>query len=242
MSNELMKVNLDQLPTTQIGNDDTFDELSKGDQSFLARLQLYSKGAPISKGLIGPGHWGIPESDDEITDLGISVDILPLARRPKAIDLSDTEAIVTNYDVESDTFKTIMERSLEPNSGCMYGPSFLVWERSSGRFLEFFCGTKSARSEAKKLYPALPLTDADIKARGLTGVGPHGPVPLTMRIKFIEKKSFSWHVPVVSKCTTPFDDLPPSDVIIREIEKFVNPSTESVETVDENTTAKRRAR
>ena len=28
----------------------------------------------------------------------------------------------------------------------------------SKRFLEFFCGTKCSRSEAKKVYPFLPLT------------------------------------------------------------------------------------
>ena len=239
MSNELTTVDFNQLPSTQIGNDSAFDEISKGSQEFLPRLQLYTKGSAIDKGLIAPGRWGIPDGD-EVTDLGPSVDILPLARRPKAIDLSDTEAIVTNYDVKSETFKEIMERSLETNSGCMYGPSFLVWERSSGQFLEFFCGAKSTRSEAKKVYPALPVTEADIKARGLKGVQAHGPVPLTMRTKLVQKKSWSWHVPVIGKCSTPFENLPTNEVIVKEIQRFVNPSEDNVEKVNEE--ANRRAR
>ena len=239
MSNELTTVDFHQLPTTQIGDDNAFEEISKGSQEFLPRLQLYTKGSAIDQGLITPGHWGIPDNDD-VTDLGPSVDILPLARRPKAIDLSDTEAIVTNYDVGSETFQEIMERSLESNSGCMYGPSFLVWERSSGQFLEFFCGSKSTRSEAKKIYPALPVTEADIKARGLSDVEPHGPIPITMRSKLVKKKAFSWHVPVIGKCSTPLDGLPSNDVIIREIQRFVNPSEDNIEKVTE--TVNRRAR
>ena len=35
------------------------------------------------------------------------------------------------------------------------------------RLLEFFCGSKSTRPEAKKLYPFLPVTQADIKERNL---------------------------------------------------------------------------
>ena len=33
----------------------------------------------------------------------------------------------------------------------MYGPSFLVFERSTGHFVEFFCGTKSTRGQAKNI-------------------------------------------------------------------------------------------
>ena len=54
------------------------------------------------KGLIPQGHYGIPESDEEIIDLGPSVDLFPLARRPKAIDMTDMEALVISYDMESD--------------------------------------------------------------------------------------------------------------------------------------------
>jgi hypothetical protein len=243
MSNEqsLVPVNLDQLPSTQLGSDAGFDEIAKGGE-FLARLQLYSKGSAINKGLIAPGHWGIPEGDEEVTDLGVSIDLLPLARRPKALDMSDKDAIVANFDMESDEFKRIADASMVQNSGCMYGPSFLVYERSSGRFLEWFCGTKSTRSEAKKIYPYLPLTEADIKARRLTDQEPHGPIPFTMKIKLVERKQFSWHVPVVVKCSTPFQGLPPTGQIVKEIERFVNPKDAGVEKVAEDEAEKRRAR
>jgi hypothetical protein len=234
----LVPVNLSQLPSTQLGTDEAFDEIAKGAE-FLGRLQLYSKGSAISKGLIQPGHWGIPEGDEDITDLGTSVDLLPLARRPKAIDLQDTDAIIVNYDMQSEEFQRIADASGEQDSGCMYGPSFLVVERETGRFLEWFCGTKSTRSEAKKIYPYLPLTEQDIAARKLQAE-PHGPLPFTMKVKLIERKRFSWHAPVVVKCSTPFTAIPPMDKIVKEIEKFINPKDDGVEKVKEE--GSRRAR
>lgn len=59
--------------------------------------------------------------------------------------MSDKEAIIANYDPTSDDFKDIAARSQESDSKCMYGTSFLVFERTAGRFLEFFCGSKSTR-------------------------------------------------------------------------------------------------
>ena len=181
----LVPVNLDQLPSTQIGSDDQFADLAKS-ADYLGRLQLFTKGKAVNRKLVGPGNYGIPESEEEVDDLGDTIDIIPLARRPKAIDMTDNEAIIVNYDPDSDEFKRIAAKSLEKESHCMYGPSFLVFERSRGLFLEFFCGNKSSRSEAKKIYPYLPLTQADIDAKAAKGddvsdLQPHGPLPLTLR-------------------------------------------------------------
>ena len=113
---------------------------------------------PINEGLIPPGTCGIPESDKKIVKLGASIDIIPLAKRLKALDLSDKEAIIANYDANSDTVKDIAARSEEPESNCMYGTSFLVFERSSGRFLEFFCGNESTRPIAGDIAAFMALT------------------------------------------------------------------------------------
>ena len=112
------------------------------------------------------------------------MDLLPLARRPKAIDMTDMEALVISYDMESEEFKRIAAKSTESDSHCQYGPSFLVYERSTGRFLEFFCGNKSSRIEAKKLFPFLPLTPGGHRRQGggrqrVGDLKPHGPIPVT---------------------------------------------------------------
>ena len=167
------------------------DELAKSSE-FLGRLQLYSKGRAVNRRLVKPGNYGIPISDDEVHDLGDTIDILPLARRPKAIDMSDPEAVIAVCNVQCPEFKRIREQSSQADSHCLVGPSFLVIERSTRRFLEFFCGSKSARGEAKKIFSYLTLTQGAIdvlatKGEDTTGMVPHGPLPLTLKSKLVEE-------------------------------------------------------
>jgi hypothetical protein len=242
----LVPVDLSQLPSVQVGTDDQFLELAKSSE-FIGRLQLFTKGKAINKGLVKPGSYDIPESDEEVNDLSSEINIIPLARRPKAIDMTDTDAVLVNYDPDSDEFKRIAATSLEKESHCMYGPSFLVIEESSGRFLEFFCGSKSTRSEAKKIYPFLPLTAGDIERQKAVGndvseLKPHGPLPLTLKSRLVEKGTYSWHVPVVTKCGAPIAKLPKIEQIIAEITKFVNCKGDGVETLKEQPGKKQRAR
>lgn len=209
MSNGLVLLDLNQVPALQLGTDDQFKDLSKS--SFLGRLQLYSKNAQVTKGLIGAGHYGIPETGDDVTDLGKSVDLLVLARKPKAIDMNDKQAIITSYDMGSADFQRIQSKADGiKDSKCMYGPSFLVFERTTCRFLEFFCGTKSTRTEAGKMFPYLP-----------SAANNYSPSPLTLECAFVEKGSYTWHVPVVKPCSTAFDTVPDAAVIMREINKFL---------------------
>ncbi len=226
-------VNPEQCPTKQFWTDEQFADLAK-DADCTGRLQLFTKGKAINKGMVQAGHYGIPESDEEVFDLGDSINIIPLARRPKAIDMTDTDAVLVNYDPESEEFKRIAATSLEKESHCMYGPSFLVVERSTGRFLEFFCGSKSTRSEAKNIYPFLPLTAADIarqKAAGndVTGLEPHDALPLTLKSRLVEKGTYSWHLPVVVQCAEPFTKLPTTERILKEIMAFITVMDNPVE-------------
>ncbi len=236
--NALVPVNFEQLPSTQIGTDEQFNDLAKGGD-YIGRMQLYTKSKANQMGLIAPGHYGIPEADNQIIDLGPTVDILPLARRPKAIDMTDMEALVISYDMESPAFKDIAKRSTQTNSHCQFGPSFLVYVPAEGRFLEFFCGNKSSRIEAKKLFPFLPLTQADIDAKAaagndVSGLTPHGPIPVTLKTRFVENRKGSWHVPVVQSCTRPLANLPAQDRVVREIQQFLTPKDNGVETVEED--------
>lgn len=229
----LVPMNAEQLPSTQLGTDEQFADLARS-ADFLGRLQLYTKGKAVNRKLVGPGNYGIPESDEKVKDLGDAIDIIPLARRPKAIDMTDPEAIIVSYDPNSAEFKRIAAVSLEKESHCMYGPSFLVYERSQGRFLEFFCGNKSARNEAKNVYPYLRLTQADIDAKAARGedvsnLAPHGPIPLTLTSRLVEKGTYSWHVPVVSKSMAKFHKLPAQDEVVKEITAFVSVKDNGVE-------------
>lgn len=244
--NALAVLNSINLPSTQLASDEVYEGLAKSTE-FLGRLQLYTKGTAINKKLIGPGEYGIPEGDEEITKLGESIDLIPLARRPKAIDMSDKEAIIISYDPTTEMFKDIQARSGEQNSGCMYGISFLVIERTTGRFLEFFCGTKSTRQEAGKIGGFLTLTAEQIevmakKGQDVSKLKPHGPLPMTLKSKLVEKGSFSWHVPVVLPCSTPFTRLPSVEAINDQIAKFLTVKDGGVEKATEPVSKSRRPR
>jgi hypothetical protein len=231
----LVPIGPEQLPSTQIGSDEQFAELAQSG-AFLARLQLYTKGHAVNKKLVGPGNYGIPLPDDKVNDLGDRVFIIPFARRPKAIDMSDKDAIIVSYDPKCEEFKRIQVASAEKESNCMYGPSFLVYEATTGRFLEFFCGNKSARAEAANLYPFLPLSQADIDAKAAAGrdvskLTPHPAVPVMLTSRLVEKKTYSWHVPVVSKCDdlAEFKSLPTLERATKEITAFLTVKDNGVE-------------
>lgn len=245
MDNELALVGLTAL-TTQLGTDEQFEEHSRS-TSFLGRLQLFTKGRAIDEGLVPPGTYGIPESDKKIIKLGNSIDVLPLARRLKALDMSDKEAIISNYDATSTEFNDIAARSKDQNSGCQYGTSFLVIERGTRRFLEFFCGTKSTRPVAGEIAYYLPLSQAQIDAKAAKGddvskLFVHGSLPVTLKVRLAKNSSFSWHVPEPQECSMPFANLPSLDVINAEIAKFVTAKTDDVESVKEQPGKKARAR
>jgi hypothetical protein len=246
MSEQALSIVGLNLPSTQLADDAVFNDLAKSNE-FLSRLQLYTKGSAVNRKLIGPGEFGIPENDEQIIGLGESVDVIALARRPKALDMSDKDAIVVSYDAKSPTFQDIKARSGEQNSGCMWGVSFLFIERTTGRLVEFFCGTKSARIEAGKIYPFLPLSADNIKAKEAAGedvsdLEPHGPLALTMKSKLVETAKYSWHVPVVVPCSTPFTRLPPVEQINDAVTKFLTVKDGGVEKAEPATGKSKRAR
>ena len=226
MANELVpfKVNL---PSTALAqNIETLDEVAKG-TDFLPRIQLVTKGKYVDEGKIKPGRWGVPlPGGDDIEDLGDKIDIVPFVYRPKALDVSDRDAIVSVYDVEDPEFQRI--KSAPKNSGCMWGPSFLVLERSTGKLYELFFGNKSGRNEAGKLKPFL-LEQA----------------PASLSIRYKKTPEYGWHVPVITKCSEPFDaatiKVTPED-IEGEIEKFLNPEKGAEKVDEEQAETQQRAR
>jgi hypothetical protein len=245
MTTDLIPADVFGEVSTQVASDDDFNDMSSSD--FLRRIELKSKGALIDTGKVGPGHYAVIKSSEDAVDLGNSIDILPLARRPKAIDMSDSEQIVVTYDRQSDLFKDIEKRSAQPNSSCQFGASFLVVERSTGKLYELFLGSKSNRREVATVSDFLPLTAADIKRRELEGQEPHGPLPLTLKSKRVEnkKQKWSWFVMVPKPCSNPFTakQVPNPDEIRIELERFLNPDDGNKPDVEPKDTSKpKRAR
>ena len=201
-----------------------------GEVEFLQRIQLVTKGKYVDKSLIAPGHYGVPTSGDEIIDLGTTIDILPFAVRDKALDTTEDPPLVV-FDPDDPVFEDIADRAGEKDSGCMFGPSFLVFERNTGKFYEFFCGTKSGRMEAGNFAAYLPVSEE--QAEQFEGLTAQPPQPLTLSAKYIERPRHSWHAPQVNKCSTPFTNLPDMGKIVDEVNKFLNPKESDVEKAEE---------
>ena len=226
MSNALS--NLGALPLSNVSPKDLATRYKSS--SFTKRLQLVTKGKLVDQGLVKPGHWVIPVSEEEVTDLGESADVLVLAVRDKALDTNDKPP-VASFAPESALFKDIVTRAGTKDSGCMFGPSFLVYERTTGQFLELFFGNASGRQEAGNLYNFLPISKEQAKAYG-KGFQEQGPQASTLKSKYIKKPRYAWHAPVVGKCSTPFKDLPESQEFVDQITKFLNQKEDGPEVDD----------
>lgn len=241
MSNDLIPFAADALPSTELVTDDQLSELSKG-VDFLQRIQLITKGKYVDKGKISPGRYGVPQTGgEEILDLGEEIDIIPLCVRPKALDMRDREAVIAVYDMESPAFQEIKELSTQSGGGCMWGPSFLVFERSTGTFYELFMGNKSTRAESGNLVKFLAVSEETAARRG---VDAHGPLPCTLKVRYATRGQHGWHVPVVTKCSEPFTNLPAIEKIREEVAKFIEVKDNGVQNVTEEEAAavSRRAR
>jgi hypothetical protein len=228
--NSLVPFDANALPSTELATDEQLQELSKG-VDYLQRVQLVTKGKYVDTGKIKPGHYGVPQpGGEEIDDLGPEVDFLPLCVRPKALDMRDREAIVAVYDMDNPSFKEIKKLSAQSDSNCMWGPSFLVLERSTNSLFEFFMSNKSSRAESGNLVKFLPISKEKAER---TGVEPQGPMPCTLKARYATSGSWGWHVPVVTKCSEPFTNSPDIERIREEMVKFTSVKDNGVQNVTE---------
>lgn len=214
-----------QLPAVSTETLDQLDDVSQASE-FLPRIQLITKGKYVDTGKIAPGHWGVPQpGGEDIIDLGDKIDVIPLEGRTKALDVSDKENIISVYDATDEEFQRI--KNAPKNTGCMWGPSYLVIERSTGKLYELYFSNKSGRQEAGKIKPFLVSRS-----------------PMTLGIRYKKGPDYGWHVPVVNKCSEPFskDSIPPMEKITEEIEKFKNPQKSGDEKVPEDEAPQGRAR
>ena len=234
MSNALTTFDPTQLPQTYSGNADDFKDIGKTD--YLLRLQLASKGRAIDIGGVKPGSYCIPMGD-KFQDIGDSIDLLFLARRYKAVDMTDHDALIVVFDKNSDEYKRIEAESKVKDSNCMAGVDFLVYESSTGKFLDYHAASGGAAYAAPEMMAYLPISQADIDAQGLKDVKPQGPRPCNLKSKYIKKKARSFFVPTVHDCSN-FANPPKFEDVRDQITKFVTEKGTEVVAPDE----KRRSR
>jgi hypothetical protein len=211
-----------RLPAASAWPDAVFDDLVC--EARLERLQIYSSGKAVKERRIAAGNFGVPRGESDMLDLGPAIDVLILARRAKALDTSDPNGAVTVFDPSDSAFRRIRRDAESPDSGAMYGVSFLVFERSSRDLYELFLGTRSTRPVAKTLFPYLPLTAAEAEAKGLRAK-PRGPTPVTLVAVPIVTPNYSWFVPEVKPCAEAIEGLPPTSQLVAEVMAFLHPQS-----------------
>jgi len=193
-------------------SDDIFASTTKSGD-YLPRLQLLTSASEKCKsGEFPINHYAVIR-DQIFDDLGEAVDILVVTWRPKALEIGDE--VISVFKPEHPEFKRIQDKSGEQDSGCMYGPEFLVYIPAKKVFATFFCGSKSSRREAPAIKAL--LTKA-----------------ATLKSKKIETKRYTWFAPAVVGCSTPFE-TPNIEDLKKAVEKFNNPPETVIETVDETT-------
>lgn len=189
---------------TKSEGEDVFNQIAKSGD-YLPRIQLEgTQSKLVVKDQIKAGHFALIESDS-FEDLTKSVDVLVLAWRAKAL-RTDGETVESDFDIKSKRFQQIQAESEISDSGCMFGPEFLLWVPSYQKFCTFFMASKSARREARNVKDKI----------GYAG---------TLTSKLIETKKYTWYAPEIISCTTPFD-LPDPEEMMEQIEGFKNPPKE----------------
>jgi hypothetical protein len=193
----------------------TEEELStvSSDSSFLPRIQLMtSRSKPCEAGKFPINHFSLVQGQQN-TDLGETVDVLPLVYRPKALDTNET--IIQSYTPASDQFQRIMAKAGEKDSGCMYGPEYLCWIPSQKVFATLFFSSATMRNEA----PAMKSRQGK---------------PCTLKPQHIDppKSKFSWWSTQVLPCSTPFE-MPTREALIEATTKYNALEDTQIEKVEE---------
>lgn len=212
MSDQEALINVNELGgEVQKYDDDVFKEVVTSG-GYLPRVQLMtSQSNKCKSGAFPINHFALVRDGNHL-DLGNEVDVLVIAWRPKAIQITD-ETVIAVFDHESDQFKSIVEKSEVQDSGCLYGPEYLVYVPSQKQYGLFFMGSKSSRRESP-----------NVKAL----IGKSG----TLEAKHVVTKKYEWYTPSIKPCTTPFD-VPDIEEIKEQVDKFNNPPESEVEVADE---------
>ena len=188
-----------------------------GPSSYLPRIQLMTDASePVKEDIFPKDHFALI-LDQEHTDLGAEVDLIVCGYRPKALELG--EEVINVYDMKlvdgmaTGEFKRIMEMSEQADSGCMYGPEYLVYIPDHG-FATFFFGNKSLRRESKKMQAYMGKA-------------------VTAKAQLIKTKKYKYKSVAIALATREITDVPSESTFNEVSHKFLNPSSSEVERVEE---------
>lgn len=197
-------VKFEDMPVVPVSEDDFNKEVASGE--FLPRIVVGDAMSKVCKRKqVEIGNYGLVRSEDDVVDLSNQLDVLIVHMRWTALDTSG-EKPISSHDRDSETFKAIEEQSTIKDSGCLWGPEFLIYIPTAKTFATYFCCSITSRRESKNIFKLIRKA-------------------ATFKTHLIETKKYSWHGPLVVECSTPFD-LPPAEEIKKQALKFANADSE----------------
>lgn len=220
MTDELSTENQNTLIPTDIGGSHTENALSIANTvDYLPRIKLCQGQAKevLKKHVAAGGNYALVRGKDDIEDLGDSIDVLICSGRPKA--MRTGEQMITIFEEESDEFKKIMTDSKTKNSGCFYGPEYLVYIPAAESFATLFMNNPTMRKRASHVHARLRNA-------------------ATISTTLIENPEYSWFGPSVSDCSSPLV-LPDVDIIRKAVDKYESEKSSQIETVKESSDSDR---
>ena len=171
--------------------------------TYLPRIQIIDPKSKLSvKKIVPAGNYALVRGKEDADDLTSEFDAIVCGMRWKALD-TNGETPLTVFDKSSQAFKEIEAKSAIKDSGCMWGPEFLLWVASMKKYATFFCSSKTSRREATNIYDLIASA-------------------ATFKINLIETKQYTWYGPSVVPCSAPFE-IPPVEEIKAEVARFNNP-------------------
>src|SRR6218665_2074028 len=181
--------------------------------AFLPRIKLCQGQATevLKKKIAHGGNFALIKTKDDIEDLGDEVLMIPLAGRAKALEIGDM--IIANFEPNSPEFKRIIEESKVKDSGCMYGPEFLVWLPDQQLFVTLFLCNPTSRREGGSFNTRL-------KKGAL------------LKSHLIETAKFSWFGPLCEDYSSPIANLPDLAEAQEQVTKFENEKSSKVRAED----------
>lgn len=204
-------VNNEELKSLQKYNQDDVDSVG-GSLNFLPWLQLCGSNSALCKqGKIPVATFVLVtgKTDQDIIDLGKSVDVILFCSRPKAFWKKENKAIIS-FDNKADIFQEIVkEASKKGMNGAMYGPEYLAYIPKVEKFCLIHLNNPTNRNQQPNF-------------KALT------PGPATLSPEYIDNGTYQWHGIRITQCSMQLE-YPDKSSIIEQAERFNNPPVKNVE-------------
>lgn len=201
----------DFLTPSKFGSKEAHDAVAGS--GYLNRLQLVQSSSNIcKKQKISAGNYIVVKGKESVVhDLSDSVDVFVLGWRPKAIRFAKgTVKMRIVYDPKSPEFRSIEKEAAVKDSGCMYGPEYLVYIPSVNETVTFHFNNPTLRQSASGMLPNIGKA-------------------ITCTSELIERGRDSWHGPVILARTTalafPGNPEETWDELKKHLAKFNSPAT-----------------